>query len=53
MIEKVLQFLGIMCILILVGLFTYILCNYVDLREFKKCYDINFQDTKCRRYINY
>ena len=51
--ERVSEILTIICVLILTALLTYILCNYVDLREFKKCYDINFQDTKCRKYINY
>ncbi|MBR3117576.1 MAG: hypothetical protein IKL65_00495 [Bacilli bacterium] len=35
---------------VLIVLLTY---NYINLQKFKSCYDINFQDVKCQKYINY
>ncbi len=33
-----------------IGIFLY---NYYNLYKFKKCYDINFQDNKCIKYLDY
>ncbi len=27
--------------------------DWYDLHKFKKCYDINFQEKSCQKYINY
>ena len=27
--------------------------DYINLEKFKSCYDINFQDIKCQKYLNY
>lgn len=27
--------------------------NYVKLKDFKSCYDINFQDVRCYKYLDY
>lgn len=42
--------------LILAGFSLVILAfvlSYIDLYKFKKCYDINFQNTKCTKYLDY
>lgn len=35
---------------LIIGIFIY---NYYNLYKFKKCYDINFQSTKCVKYLDY
>lgn len=27
--------------------------TFIDLYNFKQCYDINFQKTSCQKYLNY
>lgn len=43
-------FLIIIAFTFFIVLFCY---NYYNLYRFKKCYDINFQSSKCQRYLNY
>jgi hypothetical protein len=41
--------------LILIGLVLVsilsILIDWYSLHDFKKCYDINFQETRCQKYL--
>ena len=27
--------------------------TFIDLYNFKQCYDVNFQKTSCQKYLNY
>lgn len=50
--QKIDYILYIMLIIVcLMGI--YFIYNYVKLKDFKSCYDINFQDIKCVKYLNY
>ena len=51
--EDFLQFMmGVACTLIFI-FFGWLIYNYCTLKEFKYCYDINFQDIKCIKYKDY
>lgn len=41
------------CIVLVITALVIFLIDYSNLNKFKRCYDINFQDTKCQKYINY
>ena len=46
-------------ILIVIGLIAFLLLmlafviDYVDLEQFRDCYEINFQNESCEKYKNY
>lgn len=48
--DVILSTIGLLSIFILMFWFIH---NYINLQKFKSCYDINFQDVKCQKYINY
>ena len=51
--EHLLLFMmGIACTVVFI-FFGWLIYSYCTLKEFKYCYDINFQDTKCIKYKNY
>lgn len=51
--DKIIDILAI-CVCVFLGLiilwFTY---NFIQLKEFRKCYEINFESNYCERYRNY
>lgn len=51
--EKEIVILMFIAIFIIVaGTFGFI-HTFIDLYNFKQCYDINFQKTSCQKYLNY
>ena len=51
--EKEIVVLTLIAIVIIVtGIFGFI-HTFIDLYNFKQCYDINFQKTSCQKYLNY
>lgn len=51
--DNILVILYGICVALIITLIVIFSINYTDLEQFKACYDINFQDSKCQRYINY
>lgn len=40
--------------LVIIGIITiWFVFTTMDLYKFKSCYDINFQNNKCQKYLNY
>ena len=51
--EKEIMILTFIAIVIIVaGIFGFI-HTFIDLYNFKQCYDINFQKASCQKYLNY
>ena len=51
--ENILEFMmGFACCVVFI-VFVLLMYNYCNLKEFKYCYDTNFQDIKCIKYKNY
>lgn len=44
-------FWGVMIIMTIITI-RFAIATF-DLYKFKSCYDINFQDVKCQKYLNY
>lgn len=48
--EKTMIVIGLIAILMFLLVFVF---DYVNLEQFKECYDIGFQDAKCEKYKDY
>lgn len=51
--DNVLVAFGYITIILMSLLGLYFIISYIHLQHFKSCYDINFQDIKCQKYLNY
>ena len=53
MIDRTLKLLLLIAAMLISLLIIYFIKNYYDLKKFKSCYDINFQDNACTKYLYY
>ena len=51
--EKEIVILTFIAIVIIGTVFFGFIDTFIDLYNFKQCYDINFQKTSCQKYLNY
>lgn len=50
---KILSILGIIVMAITLIFTIMFIITTIDLYKFRSCYDINFQDVSCQKYLNY
>lgn len=48
--EEILLYVMTVIVILMLICFAY---NYTNLKKFKECYDINFQEKCCEKYLNY
>lgn len=51
--NKVNDFLIFIVLIFVTAFLTYFICTYLDLQNFKKCYDTSFQSESCIKYLDY
>ena len=51
--EKEILVLTFLVSVIIGAVFFGFIHTFIDLYNFKQCYDINFQKTSCQKYLNY
>lgn len=51
--NKVEDFLIFIVLMFVTAFLTYFICTYLDLRNFKECYETSFKSEYCTRYLDY